>query len=432
MKRWNAFWILALAAPVFFSGWLWPGHGVCGQSRVYVIQASGPVSPGLAYFIETGLKKALDHEASCVVIELDTPGGLADSMRRIVMAILASPVPVAVYVSPGGARAASAGVLIAMAADIAVMAPGTHIGAAHPVGAGGKTIDGVMGDKVTNDMAAYARSVAEKKGRNAQWAEEAVRQSASITETEALKLNAVDFIASDMDDLILRLNGFQTKDKGVLRLDDVKITRVKETVKTKILKIISDPNIAYILMMIGLAGLYFEMAHPGAMVPGVLGAICLILSFFAFQTLPANQAGFLLIALALIFFIMEIKITSYGLLSVAGVVSLFLGSIMLFNGQGTGAMAVSWSVLIPVSTVISAFFIVLAGLAFKSQTQKPLTGESGLVGEIGVVKRALSPEGKALVHGEIWNARSDGFCQEGTQIRVKSVNRLVLEVEALD
>jgi len=431
MKRWNAFWILALAASVFFSGWLWPGHGVCGQSRVYVINASGSVSPGLAHFIEIGLKEALDHQASCVVIELDTPGGLADSMRRIVMAILASPIPVVVYVSPGGARAASAGVLIAMAADIAVMAPGTHIGAAHPVGAGGKNIDGVMGDKITNDMAAHARSVAEKKGRNAKWAEEAVRQSVSITETEALKLNVIDFIASDMDDLISRINGFQTKDKGVFRLDDVKIIRVKETIKTKILKIISDPNIAYILMMIGLAGLYFEMAHPGAMVPGVIGAICLILSFFAFQTLPANQAGFLLIALALIFFIMEIKITSYGLLSVAGAVSLFLGSIMLFDGEG-GGMAVSWSVLITVSTAVSAFFIALAGLAFKSQTQKPLTGESGLVGEIGVVKRALSPEGKALVHGEIWNARSDGFLEEGTKVRVKSVSRLVLEVEALD
>ena len=430
MNPWLQSRVFAFFALVFFSGWLWPGHGVCRESRLYVIEASGPVSPGLAVSIENGLKTALDDQASCVVIELDTPGGLADSMRRIVKAILASPIPVAVYVSPGGARAASAGVMIVMAADIAIMAPGTNIGAAHPVGVGGKNIDGVMADKVTNDMAAHARSIAEKKGRNSQWAEQAVRKSVSVTETEALKLNVIDFIASDMDDLILRINGFQTRDKGVCQLDDVKKIRLKETFKTKILKIISDPNIAYILMMIGLAGLYFEMAHPGALVPGVAGSICLILSFFAFQTLPVSYVGFLLIMAALVFFVMEMKIASYGLLSMAGVVSLFLGSIMLFDGEG--GMAISWSVLITVSGLVSGFFILLAWLVFKSQSQAPITGESGMVGEIGVVTQALSMDGKVFVHGETWSARSDVFLEKGAPVRVKSVSRLVLDVEPLD
>ena len=277
---------------------------------IYIIRIADAISPGTSEFIKSGIKTAEENAAACIIIELDTPGGLAESMRLIVQKILASRVPVVVFVSPSGARAASAGVMITMAADVAAMAPGTNIGAAHPVGAGGKDIDGTMSEKIINDMVAQAKSVAEKRGRNAKWVEDAIRESVSVTETEALKENIIDIIAKDMDDLIQQLNGREIKDRGKLDLDDANKVVLEETLRTKILRTISNPNIAYILMMIGLAGLYFELSHPGAIFPGVIGAIALILAFFAMQTLPVNYAGILLIVLAIIFFIMEMKIGS--------------------------------------------------------------------------------------------------------------------------
>ena len=416
-------------ATLFFAGFLLPAHGSADENRVYIVRASGPISPALADFIKNGVKKASDDNAACVIIELDTPGGLAESMRKIVMDILASRIPVAVYVSPSGARAASAGLMITMAADIAAMAPGTNIGAAHPVGLGGKKIDKIMSDKVVNDMAANAKSVAEKRGRNSGWVEKAIRKSVAITETEALKKNVIDMIARDIDDLISQINGLRIKGKGVCNLGDAKKITLKETFRTKILKIISDPNIAYILMMIGLAGLYFELSHPGVLFPGVVGGISIILALFAFQTLPINYAGILLIVAALVFFIMEMKIASYGLLSVAGTIALFLGSVMLFRGDVPNGVKISWDVLLTTLTIVAGFFIIISGLVFRSRSEKPRTGESGLVGEVGVVKKALSPEGKVLTHGEIWNARAETFIEKGTKIRVISVENLVLNVE---
>ena len=401
------------------------------KSEVYIIQVADAISPGSAEFIKSGIKTAEENAAACIIIELDTPGGLAESMRIIVQNILASRVPVVVYVSPAGARAASAGVMITMAADVAAMAPGTNIGAAHPVGAGGKDIDGKMSEKVINDMVAQAKSVAEKKGRNAKWVEDAIRESVSITETEALKDNVIDLIAKDTDDLIRQLNGREIKGKGVLKLDDVKKVVLEETLRTKILKTISNPNIAYILMMIGLAGLYFELSHPGAIFPGVIGGISLILAFFALQTLPVNYAGILLVVLAIIFFIMEMKITSYGLLSVAGVVSLLLGSLMLFEGS-TPDMKLSLQVLLPTLIVISGFFVAVASLVFRAQLSKPSTGSAGLLGEIGVVKKALTPEGKVFVHGELWKARAKEPLDEDIKVRVVKVVNLILEVEPVE
>jgi len=401
------------------------------QSEVYIIQVADAISPGTADFIKSGIKTAEENGAACVIIELDTPGGLAESMRLIVQNILGSRVPVVVFVYPGGARAASAGVMITMAADVAAMAPGTNIGAAHPVGAGGKDIDGTMSEKVINDMVAQAKSVAEKRGRNAKWVEDAIRESVSVTETEALKENIIDLIATDTDDLIKQLNGREIKDRGILKLDNVKKVTIKETLRTKILKTISNPNIAYILMMIGLAGLYFEFSHPGAIFPGVIGAIALILAFFAMQTLPVNYAGILLIVLAIIFFIMEMKIISYGLLSVAGVVSLLLGSLMLFKGNGSD-MKLSLQVLLPTIILISGFFVAVAGLVFRAQISKPTTGCTGLVGEIGVVKKALTPEGKVFVHGELWNARAKDPIDEDAKVRIVQVVNLILEVEPVD
>jgi membrane-bound serine protease (ClpP class) len=409
----------------------YPENNSAAENEVYIIEISGSINPAVADFLKRGINQASEDVVSCVIIKIDTPGGLAESMREIVKAIFASKVPVVTYVAPSGARAASAGVMITIAADIAAMAPGTNIGAAHPVGAGGKDIGGKMSEKVTNDMVAQVKSIAEKRGRNVQWVEKAVRESVSVTETEALKANVIDIVAKDLDDLIRQINGRKIENKGVLKLDNPKRTIIEESLRTKVLKIISDPNVAYILMMIGLAGLYFELSHPGAVLPGVVGGISIILAFFAFQTIPVNYAGFLLIILAIVFFIMEMKISSYGLLSIAGITSLILGSLMLFEGNGTD-MRLSWKVLVPTLTFVSGFFVVISGLVFKSQLSKPRTGASGLLGEIGVVKEPILQEGKVFVHGELWNAISKDPIEKGAKVRVVKVENLVLEVEPIE
>ena len=420
-----------LLIAIFMLALLGAGPAAAESRDVYIVQVADAISPGTADYIKSSIKKAENRQAACIVIQLDTPGGLAESMRQIVQAILASRVPVVVFVAPGGARAASAGVMITMAADVAAMAPGTNIGAAHPVGAGGQDIDGKMSEKVINDMVAQARSVAEQRGRNADWVEDAIRESVSVTESEALKENVIDLVAKNTEDLIRQLNGREIKDKGTLKLDNANKIVMEETLRTKILRTISNPNIAYILMLIGLAGLYFELSHPGAIFPGVIGGISLILAFFALQTLPVNYAGILLILLAIVLFIMEMKIASYGLLSVAGVVCLLLGSLMLFEGD-TPDMQLSLQVLLPTVIIVSGFFVAVAALVFRAQLSKPSTGSYGLVGEIGVVKKALTPEGKVFVHGELWNARSKEPLDEDTRVRVVKVVNLILEVESAD
>lgn len=403
-------------------------NSLAAKNEIYVIEVSDAISPGVADYVMQGIKQASNEDASCLIIELNTPGGLAESMRDIVMAIYASKVPVVVYVSPSGARAASAGVMITIAADVAAMAPGTNIGAASPVNIGGKEIDETMSKKITNDMVAYVKGIAKKRGRNVEWVEKAVRDAVSVTATEALEEKIIDIVAKDLDDLIDQINGREIPEKGVLKLDDAQIKRLKEGLRTKILKTISDPNIAYVLMMIGLAGLYFELSRPGAIFPGVVGGIAIILAFFSFQTLPINYAGILLIILALVFFIMEMKIASYGLLSVAGIVSLLLGSLMLFE-RGYPGMELSWDVLIPTVIIVSTFFICIAALAFKAQISKTQTGAAGLVGEVGVVTKALKPDGKVFVHGELWNATAKAPIQKGVKVRVAKVVNLVIEVE---
>ncbi|MGD8458960.1 MAG: nodulation protein NfeD [Desulfobacterales bacterium] len=403
------------------------------KGDVYILSVNDAISPGIAEYIKNGIEKAEKEGAACLIIELDTPGGLAESMRLIIKDILGSTIPIVVFVSPRGARAASAGVMITMAADVAAMAPGTNIGAAHPVGAGGKDISGKMSEKVINDMVAHAKSVAEKRGRNQEWVEQAIRESVSVTETEALKENIIDLVAEDTDDLIRQLNGLKIPDKGELALDKAQKIVVEPSLRTNILKTISNPNIAYILLLIGLAGLYFELSHPGAIFPGVIGGISLVLAFFALQTLPVNYAGILLIVLAIIFFIMEMKIASYGLLSVAGVLSLLLGSLMMFKGTGPD-MKLSLKVLLPTLILVSGFFVFVAGLVFRAQMSKPRTGTKGLVGEIGIVKKALTPEkeGKVFIHGELWNARAQKSIDENTKVRVIKVINLLLEVEPVE
>ena len=286
-------------------------------NEVLVIEMEGPINPGSAIYLTRGLQEAIKQGAALAVIRLDTPGGLASSMRTIVKEILNSPIPVVVYVGPKGAGAASAGVMITVAGHIAAMAPGTNIGAAHPVTAGGKDIEETMSEKVVNDMASYARGIAENKGKNGEWVEKAIRESVSITAEEALENNVIDLVAKDIDELLQLLDGREVSLPGgkiTLKTADLKKVYYHPGFRDKILRTISDPNIAYILMMIGLAGVYFELAHPGAIFPGVIGAISLILAFFSFQTLPVNYAGLLLIILAIIFFIAEVKVASYGIL----------------------------------------------------------------------------------------------------------------------
>jgi membrane-bound serine protease (ClpP class) len=403
-------------------------HSIEGkQNTAMVIELEGAISPGTDQFVIRNIKHAEKNEYPLVIIRLDTPGGLDTSMRNIVKTILNSSVPVVVYVAPRGARAASAGVMITIAAHVAAMAPQTNIGAAHPVAAGGKEIDKTMSEKVVNDMVAYARSIAKDRGRNQDWVEKAIRESVSITADVAVKKKVVDLVARDMDELLSLLDGREiTLDKGkvTLRTKDLNLTYVAPGWRDRVLKTISNPNIAYILMMIGLAGLYFELSHPGAILPGVVGAICLILAFFSFQTLPVNYAGLLLIALAIIFFIAEIKVASYGLLSLAGLISLTLGSIMLFENVG-----VSLRLMMPTIVLIGGFFVGIAFLAFRAYRRSPKGGREGLIGETGVVEEKIDPKGLIFAHGEYWKAASKEVLEEGEKVRVVGSEGLELIVE---
>jgi membrane-bound serine protease (ClpP class) len=307
------------------------------------------------------------------------------------------------------------------------MAPGTNIGAAHPVTAGGKDIEKTMSQKVVNDMASYGRGIAQEKGKNAEWVEKAIRESVSITAEEAVKKNVVDLVAADVDDLLTLLDGREiTLRQGKITLKTKGLTKEYHHpgFRDKVLKVISDPNIAYILMMIGLAGLYFELAHPGAILPGVIGAISLILAFYSFQTLPVNYAGLLLIALAIIFFVAEIKITSYGMLSLGGIISLTLGSIMLFEDVG-----VSLRLMAPTIVLIAGFFVAVSTLAFRAYRSSPKSGMDGLIGKVGLVKEPIDPEGLIFVRGEYWRATSRDKIEPGEKVQVESADGLILKVK---
>ncbi len=418
-------WLAVLLAVCLTSG-----AARADKNELLTIKVADAISPAVAEFIADGLQHASDANAAGIIIELDTPGGLVESTRKIVQAIYACQVPVIVYVTPSGARAASAGVMITMAADIAAMTPGTNIGAAHPVGGGGQEIGETMEEKVVNDLVAFARGIAQRRDRNADWAERAVRESISITAREAVKEKVVDLLANDLGDLIEKIDGRKVKDKGTLALKDVRVVPIKETFRTKVLKTISDPNIAYILLMIGLAGLYFELSHPGTIFPGVIGGIALILAFFSMQTLPVNTAGILLILVAIILFILELKVTSYGMLSVAGVLSLLLGSLMLFKGAGP-QFQVALGVLVPTVLVVSGFFVALAYLVVRAHVHQAWTGEDGLINQVGVVKQVEGLKGKIQIHGELWQATFTEPASVADQVQVKAVNGLVLTAAPL-
>jgi membrane-bound serine protease (ClpP class) len=406
---------------------------VFGQSEnITVLTFDGTINPTTADYFQQGIKEAEKNNSECIIIKLNTPGGLLKSTRVIVTEFLESPIPVVVYVSPPGAQSASAGVFVTVAAHIAVMAPGTNIGAAHPVTLQGQ-MDSVMTEKATNDAAAFIRTIGEKRNRNIEWCEEAVRKSVSITETEAEKINVINFIASDMKDLLEKLNGMKVQTisgEKIIHTKNAEIINLELSFIQKILNILSDPNIAYILFMLGVYGLLFELYNPGAIFPGVIGGICIILAFYSFHTLPINYAGLALIIFAIILFILEIKIVSHGILSVGGVISLVLGSLMLIKDESAlEAVSISIEVIVIIAILTLLFFLVAITLGIKAQRKKVTTGAEGIVGETGIAITDLEPEGEVKVHGEIWRAESmDGIIQSGTKVKIDSLSELKLKV----
>lgn len=407
--------------------------GKASTREVYVVHVDGIIAPSTADFITSAIAKAEKAGAEAIVMQLDTPGGLDLSMRAIIKEILRSPVPVIVYVSPSGARAASAGAFITIAAHVAAMAPGTNIGAAHPVLAGGGEMDEVMAKKVENDSAAYIRSLAERRGRNAEWAEKAVRESVSATEKEAVKLNVIDLVAEDLSDLLSQIDG-RTLETGAgkvtLRTKTADTVEVDMNFRDKVLKVISNPTIAYFLLMLAMAGLYFELSNPGAILPGVLGGICLILAFYAFQTLPINYAGLLLILLGVLLFIAELQVASHGILTAGGIAAMLLGSVMLIDSPAP-FLQISRAAIIGVTAATAAFFFLVVGAAIRAHRRQPVTGREGLIGVTGVAKTPLKPEGQVFLRGEIWKATCEEAVKPGGRVEVTGIDGLTLKVRKL-
>lgn len=401
--------------------------------KVLIADLAGVINPVATDYIQAAINQAVDEGSECLIIRMDTPGGLMKSMHEIVKGIMAARVPVVVYIAPAGSRAASAGVFITYSAHVAAMAPGTNIGAAHPVNLGASPDSSqTMMEKVTNDAVALIRSIAEKRGRNQDWAEDAVRKSVSISASEALKLGVVNVVTSDVDSLLLWLDGREMElvsGKKILHTAHAEKEKYEMSWRFKILNVISDPNIAYILLMIGIYGIFFELYNPGAILPGVVGSISLILAFYALHTLPVNYAGLLLILLSLILFIAEVKIPSHGLLTVGGVVSLILGSIMLFRSP-LPFFQLSWKMIAFATILTTLFFVFAVGMGIRAQRRKPVTGREGIVGEQGeAIGNFLRGKGEVAVHGEIWRAISGENIRKGDTVFVESVQNLTIKVK---
>ncbi|MEK6716595.1 MAG: nodulation protein NfeD [candidate division NC10 bacterium] len=421
--------VLARALLVAVAVCLLVQPGVASARQVNVIRVEGVISPSSADYIVTAIKQAEKDKVAALVIELDTPGGLDTSMRVIIKEMLAAERPIVVYVAPSGARAASAGAFITMAAHIAAMAPGTNIGAAAPVAMGGQ-MDKTMEKKVTNDAAAYMRTIAEKRGRPIDLAEEWVRKATAKTETEALKAKLIDVISPKLDDLLQAIDGrVVTTAAGKVKIEtkNAVIHREEMNLREKILKIITDPTIAYLLLILGLAGLYFEFSTPGAILPGVLGGISLILALYAFQQLPINYAGVLLILLAIVMFVAEIKIVSHGVLTAGGIAAMILGSMMLINTPAP-YMRISLTAIIGTAAATAAFFLFVVGAGVRALRSRTTTGMEGLIGEIGVVRTRLAPRGQVFLRGELWNAEGDGVVETGESVRITGMAGLTLRV----
>ncbi|MGH7814998.1 MAG: NfeD family protein [Candidatus Binataceae bacterium] len=425
-----AFAILAFAPQVRAAGP--PPNSAPAHPWVLLISIDGSINPATASYIEDSIDRAKADNAAALAIELDTPGGLLTSAEKIVEAMLASPVPVIVYVAPSGAGAASAGTFVTEAANIAAMAPGTTIGAAHPVAEGGGNIGGAMGTKVENFTASFARSIARERGRNQDWIEQAVRKSVAIGEQEALKEHVIDLVAPNLKSLLAQASGRKVEIAGhsvTLELADAKIYRVGMTPGQRLLNLLSDPNIAYLLMMAGLVGLYFEFAHPGVIFPGVAGAICLLLAFASFEVLPINLAGLLLIFLGVGLLIAEAFVKSYGVLGLGGVTAFVIGSLFLIDTSKTN-LEVNRGLIYGAAGAVAVIVVGVGIVAARELGRRATTGPEGLVGEIGEVRDAIAPgaPGKVFVHGEIWRAAGSERLDPGARVRVESIRGLELEV----
>ncbi|MBI3783816.1 MAG: nodulation protein NfeD [Deltaproteobacteria bacterium] len=422
----------AVAPPATTSAPLPQGAASERERIVHLIAVDGGINPASADFIREAIQGA-DHDgAQALIIELDTPGGLLDSTKSIVKDLLGSPLPVVVYVAPSGAGAASAGVFVTMAASVAAMAPGTNIGAAHPVGGQGEDIGGDMREKVENFTAAMSKSIAQERGRNIDWAEKAVRESVSATEKEALKLNVVDLVANDLDDLLRQLDGREASVRGSkvkLRTAGAEVVRHEMRLKQKVLNIIANPNIAYLLMMAGILGLYVEFTHPGVYAPGVAGIICLLLGLTAMRVLPINYSGLALIGVGLALLISELFIPSFGALGVGGIVAFVLGSLLLFDTSASD-LTLDPNIAYAAAATFGAFTFIVGYLVVRSQRRPALLGREGLIGQIGEVRFRITPDkpGKVFVYGEYWNAAAKEVLEPGTRIEITEVNGMLLDV----
>jgi membrane-bound serine protease (ClpP class) len=409
---------------------LWGGLASAEPAPIRVVTIHDPITPVTARFLQRNMEEAARQSERLLLVELDTPGGLDTAMREIVKELFASPVVVVVYVAPSGARAASAGAIICLAADLCAMAPGTNIGAAHPV-AFGEKIDPTMEVKLVNDAEAYAESIARQRGRNETLARQMVRESLSLSAGKALEGKVIDLIARDRADLLQQLEGRQLMKGGQklrLQLQGAKVTAAEMTRVEQIRNVISNPNVAYVLMMLGMLGIFFELSNPGVILPGVIGAISLLLAFFAFQTLPVNYAGILLILLALVLFIAEIKVVSHGMLSVGGLIAMVLGSLLLFESPEPW-LRLSWNVILLTVLVTAGFFILIVRKALAAHRRRPTTGQEGLIGEEGTAQSPIDPVGKIFVRGEYWEARSDTPIAAGETVVVEAVEGMQLKVK---
>ena len=399
--------------------------------HVDLITIDGTINPAVADFIHESVGRSKSNGARALIIQLDTPGGLVESTRLIVKEMLAAPVPILVYVAPSGARAGSAGVFITLAAHVAAMAPATNIGAAHPVGGSGEEIKGAMGDKILNDMAAFSETIAQKRGRNTEWAIQAVRKSVSITETEALKKKVIDIVARDVNDLLDQAHGRKVDvngNKQELSIKNARVVPYEMSLKQRILNSIAHPNIAYLLMMAGILGLYMEFSHPGTIFPGVAGAICLLLAFASLQLLPINYTGLALMVFGVGLLVGEAFFPSFGVLGIGGIISLALGSLLLFDTE-TSDFGVDRSIVFTAVATLGSFVLAVSYLVFRSQKAKPSLGIEGLIGEVGLAREKLSPRGMVFVHGEYWTAEADEAIETGERVQVVGLDRMVLKVK---
>lgn len=404
------------------------------NSEIYNLEIKGPIDSISEEYITDSYEK-IDNlgNGELIIISIDTPGGFSTSMRTIIKTIMNSRIPTAVYVSPSGARAASAGFLITISAHIAVMAPGTNMGAAHPVSVMGKEIDEVMKKKITNDAVSYIRSIAKSRGRNTELSEKAVRESSSFTAEECLKGNLIDMVAENIEEIIKRSEGMEIYlsdgKKSVLKFTEKTISKIGMTMRQRFLRTITNPNLAYFLLIIGLAGLYIEFTHPGVIIPGVLGAIALLLAFLAFQILPVNYTGLFLILLSIGFFIAEIKIQGFGILGIGGIISFVLGSIMLINSP-IPELRPALTTIITASAVFGTIFLFLAYKVISVSSRRTETGAEGMVGEMGKTRSPVNQSsGKVFIKGEIWNAVSEETIDSGEIVEILSVDNLVLKVK---